>query len=54
MLTAGEGLHNNHRVFPTSARFSVRKNEFDPSWPVLQLLTKLHLAEPLRVAPQID
>lgn len=54
MLTAGEGLHNNHHAFPTSARFSVRRNEFDPSWQVLRLLGWLGLAKPLRVAPQID
>ncbi|HVB34977.1 MAG TPA: fatty acid desaturase [Patescibacteria group bacterium] len=54
LLTAGEGLHNNHHAYPTSARFSIRRNEFDPSWPVLRLLTWLHLARPLRVAPQAD
>ncbi|HVB99078.1 MAG TPA: fatty acid desaturase [Candidatus Dormibacteraeota bacterium] len=54
LLTAGEGLHNNHHAYPTSARFSVRRNEFDPSWVVLRLLTWLHLAHPLRVAPQVD
>ncbi len=54
VLTAGEGLHNNHHAFPTSARFSVRKDEFDPSWPVLRMLSRLRLARPLRVAPEID
>ena len=54
LFTAGEGLHNNHHAFPTSARFSIRKNEFDPSWPVLRVLSWLRLAEPLRVAPQIE
>jgi stearoyl-CoA desaturase (delta-9 desaturase) len=54
LVTAGEGLHNNHHAYPTSARFSLRKYEFDPSWPVLRLLTWLHLAEPLKVAPRIN
>jgi stearoyl-CoA desaturase (Delta-9 desaturase) len=54
LLTAGEGLHNNHHAYPTSARFSVRRNEFDPSWLVLRLLTWMRLARPLRVAPQAD
>lgn len=54
LVTAGEGLHNNHHAYPTSARFSLRRNEFDPSWPVLRALTRLRLAKPLKVAPQID
>lgn len=52
LLTAGEGLHNNHHAFPTSARFSLRGWEFDPSWPVIRLLTWLRLARPLRLAPE--
>jgi stearoyl-CoA desaturase (delta-9 desaturase) len=51
-ITAGEGLHNNHHAFPTSARFSLRRGEFDPSWPVIRLLTWLRLARPLRTAPE--
>lgn len=50
-ITAGEGLHNNHHKFPTSARFSLRRGEFDPAWPLIRLLTVLHLARPLHVAP---
>lgn len=50
-LTAGEGLHNNHHEFPTSARFSLRRGEFDPAWPVIRLLATLRLARPLHVAP---
>ena len=50
-LTAGEGLHNNHHEFPTSARFSLRRGEFDPAWPVIRLLAALRLARPLHVAP---
>ena len=50
-LTAGEGLHNNHHEFPTSARFSLRRGEFDPAWPVIRLLETLRLARPLHVAP---
>ena len=50
-LTAGEGLHNNHHEFPTSARFSLRPGEFDPAWPVIRLLAAVRLARPLHVAP---
>lgn len=52
LITAGEALHNNHHEFPTSARFSVRRSEFDPSWPIIRLLAALHLAQPLHVAPR--
>ena len=45
LLTAGEGLHNNHHEFPTSARFALRGREFDPAWPVIRLLEMVGLAE---------
>lgn len=51
LITAGEGLHNNHHAFPTSARFSLRRYEFDPSWPVICLLSALGLARPLHLGP---
>jgi stearoyl-CoA desaturase (Delta-9 desaturase) len=44
-LTAGEGLHNNHHEYPSSAHFSVRRSEFDPAWPVIRLLETLNLAK---------
>ncbi len=44
-ITAGEGLHNNHHEFPTSASMEAVKGEFDPAWPVIRLLEKLGLAE---------
>lgn len=50
-VTAGEGLHNNHHEYPTSARFSLRPGEYDPAWPLIRLLTALRLARPLQLAP---
>jgi len=44
-ITAGEGLHNNHHEFPTSARMNALDGEFDPAWPVIWVLEKLRLAE---------
>jgi len=51
LLTAGEGLHNNHHAYPTSARFSLCRWELDPSWPLIRLLTWVRLARPLHLAP---
>lgn len=51
-ITAGEGLHNNHHEFPTSARFSLRPGEYDPAWPLIRLLAALRLARSLHVAPR--
>jgi stearoyl-CoA desaturase (delta-9 desaturase) len=44
-ISAGEGLHNNHHEFPTSARFSMRRDEFDPAWPFIRLLESVGLAK---------
>jgi stearoyl-CoA desaturase (Delta-9 desaturase) len=41
LITAGEGLHNNHHAAPTTARLSFRRGEFDPAWPVIRLLRRL-------------
>jgi stearoyl-CoA desaturase (delta-9 desaturase) len=46
----GEELHNNHHAFPSSAKFSVRRFEFDFGWLVIQVLSALRLACVRRVA----
>lgn len=48
-ITAGEGLHNNHHQYPGSAKFSMRKREFDPGWLLIRLLTVFRLARPVKV-----
>lgn len=45
LLTGGEGLHNNHHEYPSSALFALRKGEIDPAWPVIVVLEKLGLAK---------
>ena len=50
----GEELHNNHHAFPSSARFSMRKWEFDIGWFAIRTLETLKLAKVLRVAPTLD
>jgi stearoyl-CoA desaturase (Delta-9 desaturase) len=46
-LSGGEGLHNNHHQYPAASKFSMRRWEFDPAWPVIKMLTILSLAKPL-------
>ena len=42
-FTGGEGLHNNHHAYPRSAKFSMRRSEFDPAWPIIRLLAAVRL-----------
>ncbi len=50
----GEELHNNHHAFPSSAKFALRKFEFDIGWSTIRLFEKVGLAKVLRVAPSLD
>lgn len=54
LVIGGEELHNNHHAFPSSARFALRRFEFDIGWAVLRVLSVLRLAKIRRVAPQLD
>jgi len=54
LLIGGEELHNNHHAFPSSAKFALRKFEFDIGWAVLWTLAKLRLATILRTAPKLN
>lgn len=49
-LSLGEGWHNNHHAFPSSARFGLKPNEFDFSWQVITILSALGLASNIRTA----
>jgi stearoyl-CoA desaturase (delta-9 desaturase) len=42
-VTGGESLHNNHHAHPRSAKFGMRRSEFDPSWPIIRCLAALGL-----------
>jgi stearoyl-CoA desaturase (Delta-9 desaturase) len=53
VLLGGEELHNNHHAFPSSAKFSVQRWEFDIGWFWIKLFTTLRLAKVVRVAPQL-
>jgi stearoyl-CoA desaturase (delta-9 desaturase) len=50
----GEELHNNHHAFPSSAKFALRKWEFDIGWAAIRLMQSVGLAKVLRVAPSLD
>ncbi len=50
----GEELHNNHHAFPSSAKFALRRWEFDIGWAAIRVLQTLGLAKVLRVAPSLD
>jgi len=52
ILIGGEELHNNHHAFPTSAKFSVRRWEFDIGWLYIRLFSVLRLAKINRIAPR--
>jgi stearoyl-CoA desaturase (delta-9 desaturase) len=40
-VTGGESLHNNHHAHPRAPKFSMRRSEFDPSWPLIRGLVAL-------------
>jgi stearoyl-CoA desaturase (delta-9 desaturase) len=50
----GEELHNNHHAFPSSAKFALRKWEFDIGWAAIKAFEAVGLAKVLRVAPTLD
>jgi stearoyl-CoA desaturase (delta-9 desaturase) len=52
VLIGGEELHNNHHAFPTSAKFSVRRWEFDIGWLYIRTFQALGLASVKKVAPR--
>ena len=50
----GEELHNNHHAFPSSAKFALRRWEFDIGWAAIKLMASVRLAKVLRVAPTLN
>jgi stearoyl-CoA desaturase (Delta-9 desaturase) len=47
----GEELHNNHHAYPSSAKFALRRGEFDVGWMMIRLFQAFGLAKVRRVAP---
>ena len=53
ILIGGEELHNNHHTYPTSAKLSVKKYEFDIGWLYIRILEKCNLAKVKKSIPKI-
>ena len=51
LLVGGEELHNNHHAFASSARFSMRRWEFDLGWAYIRMMQMLGLARVKKLAP---
>ena len=49
LLSYGEGWHNNHHAFPTSARHGLKAWELDPTYWFIRLLSAVGLAWDLRL-----
>ena len=49
VLALGEGWHNNHHAFPTSARHGLRWWQFDSSWVAITTMKKLGLVSNVKV-----
>jgi stearoyl-CoA desaturase (delta-9 desaturase) len=49
LVSFGEGWHNNHHAFPTSARHGLEWWQFDASWVVLNIMKSLGLVWNLRL-----
>jgi sn-1 stearoyl-lipid 9-desaturase len=49
ILTFGEGWHNNHHAYPTSARHGLKWYEFDMNWLMIQIFKKLGWAKNIRI-----
>ncbi|HWP12080.1 MAG TPA: fatty acid desaturase [Ramlibacter sp.] len=54
LIIGGEELHNNHHTYPTSARFSVKKYEFDIGWIYITLMRKIGWATVKKVPPKLQ
>jgi stearoyl-CoA desaturase (delta-9 desaturase) len=49
LLTFGEGWHNNHHAYPSSARHGLKWYQFDMNWLTIRIFEKLGWAKQIRV-----
>ncbi len=52
-LIFGEGWHNNHHAFPTSARQGLQWYQWDPAWYAIWLLTTVGLASNVQLPTEL-
>jgi stearoyl-CoA desaturase (delta-9 desaturase) len=53
IIIGGEELHNNHHTYPTSAKLSVKKYEFDIGWGYIRALEMIGLAKVRKTPPML-
>jgi stearoyl-CoA desaturase (delta-9 desaturase) len=53
IVIGGEELHNNHHTYPTSAKLSVKRYEFDIGWAYIRVLQALGLATVRKTPPHL-
>ncbi len=53
LLIGGEELHNNHHTYPTSAKLSVKRYEFDIGWMYIRALEIVGLATVRKTPPML-
>ena len=49
VVALGEGWHNNHHAFPTSARHGLRWWQLDASYMIIWTMSKIGLIEAVRI-----
>src|SRR5574340_930609 len=54
IVIGGEELHNNHHTYPTSAKLSVKRYEFDIGWIYIRALAALGWAKVRKTPPQLQ
>ena len=54
LIVGGEELHNNHHTYPTSAKFSVKRYEFDIGWAYIRLMQAMGWATVKKVPPRLQ
>ena len=53
VVTLGEGWHNNHHAFPSSARHGLRWWQVDATYGVIHLLAKMRLVWDIKLPPSM-
>lgn len=53
LIIGGEELHNNHHTYPTSAKFSVKRYEFDVGWAYISAMQKIGWAKVKKTPPRL-